>query len=351
MAQTALDDMDAKGAFKRVDSTFRDWVGKDVPAETGRYHLYISYACPWANRCLSTIALKGLDDVISVSVVHPVWQKTKPDEDNHVGWVFVDPTDPPLANQDGHGSFSCQGCIPDTINNCKTVRHLYDVSIKHKENIPTKKFTVPILWDKKTQSIVNNESSEIIQMINDEFNEFAKNPDVDLYPKEYKTEIDAVNEWIYNDINNGVYKCGFSHTQEAYDEAITALAKGMDRVEDILSRQRFIAGPVFTHADNRLFQTLVRFDEVYVVYFKCNVRRVGEYPNMLNYCREIYQMRDMKRTIEMNHIKRHYFASHPTLNPYAIVPRGPNFLADLEKPHNRNRQSDRKAGRGKCAVM
>ena len=197
------------------------------------------------------------------------------------------------------------------------------------------KYTVPILWDKKLNTIVNNESSEIIRMLNSEFNDFSKFPDLDLYPQEKRAQIDEVNEWVYPTINNGVYRCGFAQSQAAYDEAIDQLTESFDRVEDILSKQRYISGSQFTEADIRLFVTLLRFDEVYAVYFKTNTRSVRESPAILNYMREVYQKPGIAETCNMEQIKQHYFCSHASLNRYSIIPKGKDFISMLTLPHNR----------------
>lgn len=305
------------------------------PAEKDRYHLYVAFACPWAHRTLMTRALKGLEDAISVTVVHPTWQKTRPGQDDHAGWVFGDPSaEKTLTNKDGNGGpfpAAFGRNEPDPHLGAKSIRDIYEAA-----GDVDGKYSVPILWDKKGKTIVSNESSEIIRMLNSEFNAFAKNPTLDLYPEEMRKEIDAVNEWIYPTINNGVYRCGFSTTQKAYDIAIDELTKSFDRIDEILQKQRFIAGDKFTEADIRLFVTLVRFDEVYVVYFKTNTRSVAHTPAILNYCREIYQMPGVKETVDMEQIKYHYFTSHPILNHYSIVPRGSGFIKLLEQPHDRD---------------
>jgi glutathionyl-hydroquinone reductase len=303
-------------------------------AEAGRYHLYVAHACPWAHRTMMVRALKGLEDIISVTVVHPVWQKTRPGLDKHSGWIFSDPNGGSLRNVDGNGGpfpASFPGSDPDPLMGAKSVRDIYEAVG------PTSgRFSVPILFDKKKKTIVNNESAEIIRMLNKEFNVFARNPELDLYPEDLRSEIDKVNEWIYSTINNGVYRCGFCETQEAYDEAIDSLTGSFDRVDRILQSQRFLCGDRFTEADLRLFVTLVRFDEVYVVYFKTNTRGVAHTPSILNYCREIYQMLGVKETVNMEQIKTHYYASHPLRNHYSIIPRGSDFVALLEQPHNRD---------------
>ena len=281
----------------------------------GRYHLYVAYACPWANRCLAMRALKGaiiffdhltysgLESVIGVSVVHPTWQRTRPNDpdDSHRGWVFATGA---LTPPSGHGSIDVPGVTGDTINGVESVRDLYDMS-----NDTNGKYTVPILWDTITKQIVNNESSDILRMFNAEFNEFASGPLAthDFYQHDLQGTIDELNDWIYNSINDGVYRCGFSKSQLAYNEAMSSLIDGLDRVEEILSKQRYLAGNMLTEADIRLFMTLVRFDEVYIVYFKCHYKRITDYPNMHQYCREMYQLPNMASVINMEHIKAHYY--------------------------------------------
>lgn len=302
-------------------------------AEKDRYHLYVAYACPWAHRTLMVRALKGLEDAVSVTVVHPTWQKTRPEVDEHAGWIFGDPNGSPIRNNDGNGGpfpAAYPGNEPDPIGNAKSIREVYE-----RANDENGKYSVPVLWDKKLNTIVSNESSEIIRMLNSEFNEFSKFPDLDLYPEDMREAVDKTNDWVYPSINNGVYRCGFATSQEAYDVAISELTEAFDRVESLLQNQRYIAGETFTEADVRLFVTLLRFDEVYVVYFKTNTRSVAHSPTVLNYCREIYQMPGVKETVSMEQIKAHYFTSHPTLNYYSIIPRGDNFIKLLEQPHDR----------------
>jgi len=328
------------GKFVRTDSTFRDFVAPDsatFPPAAGRYHLYVAHACPWANRCLATLYMKGLQDVIGVSVVHPTWARTRPDDpvDLHRGWQFADPaTVATVSSAQGVGAFSTAGCVPDSLHGAKVVRDLYDIA---DPGGSTAKFTVPILWDKENNTIVNNESSEILRMLSSAFNAYATNPSLELYPEPLRPTIDAVNEWVYHGINNGVYKCGFASTQEAYDQAEEELFAAMDRAEALLSQQRYLAGDTFTEADLRLFMTLVRFDEVYVVYFKTNRKCVREYPNLFNFTKEVYQMPGVAESVNMEHIKMHYFTSHEKLNPFAIIPRGP--CVDFSAPHDRARFS------------
>ena len=300
-------------------------------------HLYVAYACPWAQRALIVRTLKGLEDVITVTVVYPIWQKTSDDPlDEHHGWVFGDSENnsgKPLVNTIGLGGpfpAAYPGNDPDPILGAKSIREVYE-----KVNDTDGKYTVPILWDKKLNTIVSNESSEIIRMLNSEFNEFAKNPNLDLYPNKNIQQIEDANDWIYPNINDGVYRCGFAITQPAYDAAIDDLTKAFDKLESILKKQRFVAGNTMTLADVRLFVTLLRFDEVYFVYFKTNTRSVAHTPAVLNYCRDIYQMPGVAETVNMEQIKLHYYASHPNLNRWSIVPRGSNFESLLKEPHHR----------------
>jgi putative glutathione S-transferase len=303
-----------KGEFVRSESGFRNWVTKDgsagptgeagFAAEPGRYHLYVSHACPWAHRTMIFRALKGLEDVISVSVVHPLMPAES--------WVF--------------GEYP--GATKDHINDA---HYLYENYMKVDPNFDGL-VTVPLLWDKKQQTIVNNESSEIIRMLNSAFDAFA-NDGVDFYPQALRAEIDEVNEPIYNNVNNGVYRCGFAKTQEAYNTAYDRLFNTMDELEDKLSKQRYLVGDQITEADWRLFTTLVRFDAVYYNHFKTNKKRLMDYPNLWAYTRELYQVPGVAETVNMEHIKYHYFASHHTINPTGIVPKGPEI--DFMSAHGR----------------
>ena len=262
------------------------------------------------------IKLKGLDDSIGVTVTDPLFHKTRPDdeEDTHCGWVFDDSDDKFLEG-------------------AKTVRKFYE---NHSDT--AYKFTVPILYDKVRKEIVNNESSEILRMIGQEMNSFAtRNQDWDPYPDTLKESIDSVNVWIYPKINNGVYRSGFASTQEAYDAAVNDVFEALDKVEEILSKQRYIASPTdITEADIRLFVTLVRFDEVYHGHFKCNRKYVREYEHITNYVRELYQITGMDQTVNMYHIKQHYHRSHESINKFGIVPVGSNTEKDFKKSHNRH---------------
>ncbi len=304
------------GRFVRKASAFRNWVTPDgrpgptgkggFKAEAGRYHLYVSLACPWAHRTLIFRALKGLEGMISVSVVNPLMMEQ--------GWSF-DPG---------------EGVVPDDVNGA---RHLYEIYTKADPNY-TGRVTVPVLWDKQTGTIVNNESAEIIRMFNSAFDAVgATGPD--LYPVELRDDIDWVNDFVYDRINNGVYKAGFATTQKAYDEAVQSLFEALDGLDARLSRQRYLTGERITEADWRLFTTLVRFDAVYVGHFKCNLKRLVDYPNLWAWTRELYQIPGIAETVNRAHIKDHYYRSHRTINPAGIVPAGPEI--DFTKPHGRDR--------------
>ncbi|XP_021747354.1 uncharacterized protein LOC110713198 isoform X2 [Chenopodium quinoa] len=324
MAQTAEDTTAKTGAYIRPPSAFRNFISRDQGSaflpESGRYHLYISYACPWACRCLSFLKLKGLEKAISFSSVKTKWERTK-EGDSHMGWVF--------PNSDTEEP----GAEPDPLNSVKTIRHLYELASANYSG----KYTVPVVWDKKLHTIVSNESSEIIRMLNSEFNDVAENRNLDLYPHHLRTQIDEVNEWIYDKINNGVYRCGFATKQEPYDQVVDGLYEALGKCEEILFTQRYLCGSSLTEADICLFVTLIRFDEVYAVYFKCNKKLIREYPNLFNYTKDIFQIPGMSSTVKMDHIKKHYYGSHPSLNPYGIIPRGPNI--DFSSPHDRERFS------------
>jgi len=297
------------GRFVRQASRFRDWVEADpgarFPAEPGRYHLYVSLACPWAHRTVIVRALKGLERVISMSVVDPIRDER--------GWAF--------RPGRGHG--------PDPVNGFDYLAEAYAASDPSFGG----RVTVPVLWDTQTGRIVNNESSEVIRMLNSAFDGFAANPDLDLYPAGLREEIDAINAVVYDNVNNGVYRCGFAGTQEAYDEAFDALFRTMDDLEVRLLGQRYLVGDRITESDWRLFTTLLRFDPVYVGHFKCNLRRIADYPALSAYLRELYQVPGVAETVDMDHIKRHYYCTHRRLNPLGIVPKGPEI--DLRAPHGR----------------
>ncbi len=298
------------GKFERQASKFRDKVsnedGSTFPAESDRYHLYVSLACPWAHRALIFRKLKGLEAHIAVSVVHP--------EMLDQGWEFKD----------------YPGATGDKLYNFDYAHQIYT---KAEPEITTR-VTVPILWDKRTETIVNNESAEIIRIFNSGFNSLTNNED-DYYPNAQREEIDAINNMVYHDINNGVYKAGFATTQEAYEEAVTALFCALDRVEERLSKQRYLVGSKITEADWRLFTTLIRFDAVYHGHFKCNKKQIADYPNIYGYMKELYQVPGVAETVNFDHIKRHYYYSHTMINPTQVIPVGPE--QDLMSPHGRDK--------------
>ncbi len=301
---------DKDGRFLRPSTTFRHWISSngtgDYTAERDRYHLYVSLACPWAHRTLIVRSLKGLTDSISVSVVNPYMG----DE----GWSFEDAPD----------------VVPDPIHNAKYLRDIYTAA----EDTFTGRVTVPILWDKKTGTIVNNESREIIRMLDTKFEGIA-NPDVDLCPHRLRDKIDETIDAIYDPINNGVYRAGFAITQTAYEEAVIELFNTLDRWESVLESQRYLCGNVLTEADICMFTTLIRFDPVYYVHFKCNLHHIFQYPNLWGYLRDIYQTPGVAETCNFDHIKQHYYRSHPKVNPFGVVPVGPKL--DLNGAHGRDR--------------
>ena len=300
---------DAKGSFVRQQSAFRDRVTADgssgFPAEAGRYHLYVCLACPWAHSTLIVRMLKGLEDAISLSLVDPIRDER--------GWRFGPDFPEPL----GHGW--------DFLSEAYTATDpSFDARV-----------TVPVLWDKQTGRIVNNESADILVMLNEEWDAVAKHPELDLYPAELRPEIDELNGWIYDDINNGVYKSGFAATQEAYEAAVHPLFAALERADELLASRRYLTGDEPTLADWRLFRTLVRFDAVYVGHFKCNLKRIADFPNLSGYLRDLYQQPGVAGTVYFDQIKRHYYGTHGSLNPTGIVPAGP--ILDLEAPHGRER--------------
>jgi len=289
-----------KGEFVRQASIFRNWVTASGEsgylAEPDRYHLYVSLACPWAHRTVIFRKLKKLDDVISLSLVDPIR--------DHRGWRFT-------------GS---EGEFPDEINGFSFLSEAYLKSDPSFDG----RVTVAALWDKKTQRIVNNESSEIIRMLNTEFNAFTEST-MDYYPEELRVEIDEINAFVYDNINNGVYRTGFATTQTAYEKAFTTLFLALDNLEERLSGQSYLVGNQITEADWRLFTTLVRFDPVYYGHFKCNQKRLVDYPHLWRYTRNLYQVPGVADTVNMDHIKRHYYGTHASLNPTGIVPKGPKI--------------------------
>lgn len=294
------------GRFIREESQFRNWVTKDgsagpsgeagFKAEPGRYHLYISNACPWANRTMIMRKLKGLEDMISVSVVNPLMAEN--------GWTF-EPD---------------EGVVPDPVDDAD---YLYEVYTRVEPNY-SGRVTVPVLYDLKQHKIVNNESSEIMRMLNSAFDEVGA-LEGDYYPEELRDDIDKINDRVYNAINNGVYKAGFATKQEVYDEEVTKLFEALDEVEAILEKNPYLIGNRITEADWRLFTTLIRFDSVYHGHFKCNLKRITDYENLWLFTRELYNWPGVSETINFRHIKEHYYRSHKTINPTGIVPKGPDL--------------------------
>ena len=302
------------GRFKRQDSAFRNWITADgtpgpsgdggFEAASGRYHLYVSLACPWAHRALIFRRLKGLEEMIGLSVVH--WRMLEN------GWTF----------EDG------PGVIPDPVVGARFLHQVYTAA----KADYTGRVTVPIVWDRERGTIVSNESSEIIRMFNSAFDGVGAAPG-DYYPEDLRQEIDRLNARIYDDVNNGVYKAGFATAQDAYEEAVRPLFDTLDWLDARLGQGRYLCGDRLTEADWRLFTTLVRFDPVYVGHFKCNLCRIVDYPNLSGYLRDLYQTGGVAETVNMAHIKGHYYESHKTINPTGVVPMGP--ILDLEAPHGR----------------
>lgn len=306
-----------EGKFVRQESCFRNWVTTDgsagvsgeggFVAEAGRYHLFVSLACPWAHRTLIFRKLKGLEKLIGLSVVEPLMLEN--------GWVLGEAAkkNTPVPGLD----------------------YLYQLYL-HADAGYSGRVSVPVLWDKKQQTIVNNESAEIIRMFNSAFNPLTGNQD-DYYPPELQSTIDQVNDRVYDDVNNGVYKTGFATTQQAYEEAFRQLFTTLDWLEDRLSNQRYLAGPLITEADWRLFTTLIRFDAVYFGHFKANLKRIEEYTNLANYLRDLYQIPGIAESVDFKQIKTHYYGSHKTINPNGIIPKGPEL--DYSRRHDRDRFS------------
>lgn len=292
---------DESGSFKRLESVFRHNISEDndkyIP-ETNRYHLYVSYACPWAHRTLIFRKLKKLENHISVDYIHP--------DMLDMGWSF---------------STNFPETTGDTIHNKKYAHEIYQIS----DNKVSTKATVPILWDKKTHTIVNNESSEIIRIMNQSFNNISKNYD-DYYPVNLRAEIDDINDVIYKNINNGVYKTGFSRTQSSYDDAVQKLFSSLEMIENKLEHQDYLVGNMLTEADIRFVPTLLRFDSVYYVHFKCSLKKISEFKNISRYLKNLYSNDAISSTTNFEHIKRHYYFSHEHINPHRIIPIGPENL-------------------------
>ncbi|MEL0659567.1 glutathione S-transferase family protein [Psychromonas arctica] len=310
------DTKSSNGKFVRSEAQFRNWITADgqagptgkagFKAEAGRYHLYVSLACPWAHRTLIFRELKGLQSMIDISVVNSLMAEQ--------GWTFK----------------PGPGVIKDTVNHVSLVHELYTLA----DPTYSGRVTVPILWDKQQQTIVSNESADIIRMFNNAFDSVGAS-EGDYYPEHAQDEINEVNDWIYRDINNGVYRAGFATTQAAYEGAVDAVFEALDKVELRLSTQRYLLGKQLTEADWRLFTTLIRFDAAYVGHFKCNKKRIADYPFLSNYVRDLYQHEGIASTVDIDYIKAHYYGSHETINPTRIIPVGPEV--DFMQAHDRSR--------------
>ncbi|WP_318458552.1 glutathione S-transferase family protein [Photobacterium leiognathi] len=302
------------GKFERKASSFRNWITKDgsagitgeagFKAESNRYHLYVSLACPWAHRAIIYRQLKGLDSMIPMSVVNAYMGEN--------GWNFE----------------AGDGVVADPIFNAQFLHQIYTQA----DPDYTGRVTVPVLWDKHKQTIVSNESADIIRMLNSAFDDVGA-VKVDFYPQALRQQIDELNDFVYANINNGVYRAGFATTQEAYDEAVIALFDALEVIEQRLSTQRYLLGDHITEADWRLFTTLVRFDAVYVGHFKCNLKRIVDFPHLWGYVRDLYQVEGIVQTVDIDYIKAHYYGSHETINPTRIIPKGPEL--DFLSPHHR----------------
>ena len=312
---TWYDTKSTGGRFKRSESAWRSWVTPDgsagpsgnagFAAERDRYHLYVSLACPWAHRTLLMRQLKGLENMIDVSVVHPLMLEN--------GWTFDD---------------SFPAATGDKLHQNEFLYQLY----LHADKDYTGRVTVPVLWDKQQNTIVSNESADIIRMFNSAFDGVGARAG-DYYPPALRDKIDGLNGWIYDTVNNGVYKAGFATSQAAYDEAVTALFQSLSRLEQILGQHRYLTGDTLTEADLRLWTTLVRFDPVYVTHFKCDRHRISDYLNLSGFLRDIYQMPGIAETVNLAHIRHHYYCSHKTINPHGVISVGPAF--NWDEPHGR----------------
>jgi glutathionyl-hydroquinone reductase len=302
------DEQSAEGEFERQEDAFRAWVRADgsaqFPAQSGRYHLYVSWACPWAHRTIIVRRLKGLEQVIGMTVVDPIRDER--------GWAF--------REGPGHSA--------DPVNRFQFLAEAYLATSPSYAG----RVTVPVLWDKQTRTIVSNSDDDLMRMLNTEFNAFTKS-NLDLYPPEHRSEIDQLNDLIYENVNNGVYRAGFATTQRAYEKAAYSLFETLDYLEEILSRRRYLFGNLPLETDWRLFVTLIRFDPVYHGHFKCNIRRIVDYPNLFGYLRDLYQLDGIAEIVNFDHIKRHYYFTHDDINPTRIVPVGP--MQNLYAPHGR----------------
>lgn len=298
----------AEGGFERQQDAFRDWVKADgssqYPAVAGRYHLYVSWACPWAHRTIIVRRLKGLENVIGMTAVDPIRDER--------GWAF--------REGEGHSR--------DPINGFGFLSEAYHATDPNFRA----RYTVPVLWDKETRRVVSNSDDDIMRMFETEFEAFADRS-LDLYPVEHRAEIDRLNDWIYKTVNNGVYRAGFATSQAAYERAVRGLFEALDQLDERLSKHRYLVADHPVETDWRLFVTLVRFDAVYVGHFKCNLRRIADYPHLSGYLRDLYQVPGVAETVNMDHIKRHYYVTQDEINPTRIVPVGPEL--DFTSPHGR----------------
>ena len=318
MAQFEKEQSDS-GEFERQEDAFREWISNDgstsYPAAAGRYHLYVSLACPWASRTVIFRKLKGLEDAIGLTIVDPIRDEK--------GWAFRDPS--------GKTPLGAPFESTDSINGFHFLSEAYVATDPDFDE----RVTVPVLWDKQTKKIVNNCEDDICPMFNSVFNEVARNKDVDLFPKEIKAEQDKLTDFIYDNVNNGVYKAGFATRQRAYEISCGKIFEALDQLEQRLSKSRYLFGRRIVDVDWRLFCTLVRFDVVYHGHFKCNIRRIIDYPNLQGYLMDLYQQPGIAQTVNFDHIKRHYYMTHTKINPTRIVPLGPAL--DLTRPHGRER--------------
>lgn len=303
------DEQSQDGTFQRQGDVFRDWVtddgSSDYPSAKGRYHLYVSWACPWAHRTIIVRSLRQLEHVVGMTVVDPI-------RDDR-GWAF--------RNGPGHTT--------DPVNGFQFLMEAYTATDPHFQS----RVTVPVLWDSETKRIVSNSDDDIMRMFNQAFNGFTESP-IDLYPEDLRPEIDALNEFIYENINNGVYRAGFATSQFAYEQAVKKLFDALDQMENRLSTHRYLFGDRIVESDWRFFVTLIRFDAVYHGHFKCNIRRIVDYPHLFGYLKDLYQQEGISDTVNFNHIKRHYYITHDDINPTGIVPLGPD--QDFKRPHGRD---------------
>ena len=307
------------GEFERQEDSFREWISNDgstsYPAAAGRYHLYVSLACPWASRTVIFRKLKGLEDAIGMTIVDPIRDEK--------GWAFRDPS--------GKTALGVPFESTDSVNGFHFLSEAYVATDPNFDE----RVTVPVLWDKETKKIVNNCEDDICPMFNDVFNAVARNKDVDLFPKEIKAEHDKLSDFVYDNVNNRVYKAGFATRQRAYEISCSKVFEALDQLEQRLSKSRYVFGRRIVDVDWRLFCTLVRFDVVYHGHFKCNIRRIIDYPNLQGYLMDLYQQPGIAQTVNFDHIKRHYYMTHTEINPTRIVPLGPAL--DLTRPHGRER--------------